>query len=61
MARPRKQTTKEVSDELEEKKYGKYTLSKPYDSYVIRLGGSVVFASRSEDEANKYIELLTRK
>lgn len=61
MARPRKVKQEEVKDELDSKKYGRYTLTKPHDHYVIKLGGSVVFASRSEAEAEKYIELLTRK
>lgn len=61
MARPRKVTKEEATGELEAKKYGKYTLTKPHDHYVIKLGGSVVFASRSEAEAEKYIGLLTRR
>lgn len=61
MARPRKIKQEDAVSELDDKQYGKYTLTKPHDHYVIKLGGNVVFASKSEDEANKYIELLTRK
>lgn len=74
MARPRKPRPGQAGDQPDilqadtpepvdptNRTYGPYSITKPHDHYVIKLGGSVVFASRSETEAEKYIELLTRK
>ena len=56
MARPKKQP-----DPEEQTTFGKYTLEKPADQWVVKLGGSVVYASPQKDQVDKYLELVTRK
>lgn len=65
MGRPRKPRNADEKPEVTadplNRTYGPYSITKPYDQYVIKLGGSVVFASNSEDDVEKYLELLTSK
>ena len=56
MARPKKQPGPE-----EQTTFGNYTLEKPSDQWVVKLGGSVVYASPQKDQVDKYLELVTRK
>ena len=53
MGRPKK--------EPEQTTFGKYTLEKPADQWVVKIGGSVVYASPQKDQVDKYLELVTRK
>lgn len=38
-----------------------YSITKPGDRYVVRLGNSVVYSSRNEDDANKYVKMASGK
>ena len=38
-----------------------YSITKPADQYVVKLGGSVVYASRNEEDANKYVKMTSGK
>ena len=38
--------------------HGKYTVTKPADQYVIKLGGSVVFASAQRTQIDQYLKLV---
>lgn len=55
MGRPKKE-----QDPKEPTTFGKYTLEKPADQWVVKLGGSVVYASPQKDQVDKYLELVTR-
>lgn len=55
MARPRKVAVESKSDDFTR---GAYTVSKPLDKYVVRHGGSVVYAADTLDQVNKYLDLV---
>ena len=38
--------------------YGKYTVTKPADQYVVKLGGSVVYASANREQIDQYLKLV---
>ena len=38
--------------------HGKYTVTKPADQYVIKLGGSVVYASAQRTQIDQYLKLV---
>ena len=66
MGRPKKQaddtTPAETTTPPEyQVKRGNYTVTKPADQWVVKLGGSVVYASPQKDQVDKYLELVTRK
>lgn len=54
--RPPKQAEPEQLNEA----FGQYHLTKPHDQYVVKCGASVVYASLSEADARRYIELLNK-
>ena len=38
--------------------HGKYTVAKPADQYVVKLGGSVVYASGNREQIDQYLKLV---
>lgn len=38
----------------------RYTVTKPGEQWVVKVGDSVVYASRNEDDVKRYIELTER-
>ena len=74
MARPRKPRPEQADDQPDilqadthehvaptNRTYCKYTLTKPHDHYVIKLGGSVVQAFTTLEKAEEYLAIVTRK
>lgn len=53
MGRPRK--------EVDEWKQGNYSVTKPHDYYVVRLGDDVVYANVDADQINKYLDAVSPK
>lgn len=54
--RPRKQPEPETVAE-ETKPTNGYTITKPGDKYVVKLGGHVVYTSDTDAQAQKYVEM----
>lgn len=38
--------------------HGKYIVEKPADQYVVKLGGSVVYASANREQIDQYLKLV---
>jgi hypothetical protein len=59
--RPRKQPEPEAQAEEpaapEQKLTNGYTITKPHDKYVVKLGGHVVYTSDTDAQAQKYVEM----
>ena len=50
--RPDKETEKSTET------HGKYTVTKPADQFVVKLGGSVVYASAQRSQIDQYLKLV---
>lgn len=58
MARTRKKQSQNPDDDTITQ--GQYTISKPGDSYVVKIGGNVVYADPSYDKIEEYLALVSR-
>lgn len=62
MARPKKEQPEVEAVEAEYSvSLGRYTITKPHDQYVVKLGDDVVYASQHEQSAKDYVDLVQAK
>lgn len=51
---------KQKEDAAETETHGQYEVTKPGDSYVVKLGDNVVYADPSHDKIKEYLALVSR-
>ena len=56
MARPKKETAR-----TEEFKHGEYSVTKPSNKYVVRLGSDVIYTADTKEQVDKYLSLVGPK